>query len=202
MLPSDLSIQLVIFRLLALLSISAVHGFSLAAATNYFGDKGPSYDGRNTLNPTKHLDLFGGICTILFGVGWAKPILVDTGEFQRKRIDLIVVILVGFASLVGLAFVFSILIPQVLTSFSHSVSLSTAAFLRIGTNISIWFALLSLVPIPPLTAGMLIKEFGWECSQKLKGVFVGGLVLGAGLGLIQKLLEPLHSIFISLVMVE
>jgi Zn-dependent protease len=202
MVPSDLSIQLVIFRLLALLIISAVHGFSLAAAANYFGDKGPSYDGRHTLNPTKHLDFFGGICTILFGIGWAKPILIDSGGFQRKQIDLIAVILIGFFSLVGLAFFFSILIPQVLSIFSHSVSLSTAAFLRISISISIWFALFSLVPIPPLTAGLLIKGFGLDCPKKLEGVFVGGLIIGAGLGLVQQLLEPLHLFIISLAMVE
>ena len=49
----------------------------------------PKYDGRLTLNPFKHLDVWGTLCLLVFHVGWAKPVRINTRNYKNKKRDIV-----------------------------------------------------------------------------------------------------------------
>jgi Zn-dependent protease len=49
------------------------------------GDPTAKDAGRLTLNPLKHLDPFGLIMMVVAGVGWAKPVPVNSGYFKNRK---------------------------------------------------------------------------------------------------------------------
>jgi Zn-dependent protease len=63
-----------LYSLPAILIALSFHEFAHAWTANKMGDPTAKNMGRLTLDPIKHLDLFGTICLILFRFGWAKPV--------------------------------------------------------------------------------------------------------------------------------
>lgn len=190
---SHLTLQTIGFRVAALLIISAVHGVALAGTAVLLGDRGPKYDGRLTVLPTRHVDGIGGLALILFGLGWPKAVAVDAGALRMGRPGIAVVVLAGVLSLLALAVVLRFLLVPALTTLPDSAALATAAFLRACADLSIWVALLSLVPVPPLAAGLLLPAFGMNVPGKA-GWFLAALVLAAvASGLAAQVLGPAHT---------
>ena len=76
----------------------AAHGF----VALYFGDETAKNAGRLTLNPFKHVDLFGTIilpAIAYFGggfiFGYAKPVPVNFGALRHQRLGMICVAFAG-----------------------------------------------------------------------------------------------------------
>ena len=69
-----------VFSLIAIILTSAVlflvcmpsHEFAHAYAAYKLGDNTAKYQGRLTLNPLKHLDIWGMLMILVIGVGYAK----------------------------------------------------------------------------------------------------------------------------------
>src|SRR4030042_6156328 len=84
-----------IFGLTALLVAIDIHEFSHAWAAEHLGDPTPRLQGRLTLNPLPHIDLFGTILLPLllafsgtgFMFGWAKPVQFDPFNLRNPRRD-------------------------------------------------------------------------------------------------------------------
>ena len=189
----DLTLQLIGFRVLALVIIAGIHGGLVAAAAVLLGDKGPKYDGRVTAAPTAHVDLVGAFSLVLFGLGWGKPVDVDAGQLRIGRMGIAGVILAGFVGLLVTAALFDALVLPALTTLPHTAALTTAAFLREAGSLSIWFALLSLIPLPPLTAGMLLGAIGIRVPRQARWALAAALVVAVATGLVQRLLGPAHA---------
>ena len=67
-------VSLLIQVVVTLLCLS-VHEAAHAFAALKLGDKTSKYMGRISINPLRHIDLVGAICMVLFGFGWAKPVM-------------------------------------------------------------------------------------------------------------------------------
>ena len=91
-----------------LLGIS-IHEFSHGYAAVKMGDNTPLLQGRITLNPMKHLDPLGFICLLLFGFGWAKPVMINSRNFKNPRRDDAIVSLAGPVANFLVAFLYLIL---------------------------------------------------------------------------------------------
>ena len=199
---SDLTLQSIAFRVLALLIIAGVHGGIVAGAAVFLGDKGPKYDGRLTIVPTSHIDLVGAISLIIFGFGWAKPMAIDARQFLVGRIGIVVVVLAGFVGLLVTAALLDALILPALTTLQHTAALTTAAFLRAASSLSIWFALLGLIPIPPLTGGLLLNAFGIRVSRQAQWILAAVLVVAVATDVVRQLLGPTHAVLASVILGE
>ena len=70
-----------IVALIALPIHECAHGY----AAYRMGDYTAKREGRLTLNPLAHFDIFGTIAMILFGFGWAKPVPINTRNFDNPR---------------------------------------------------------------------------------------------------------------------
>jgi Zn-dependent protease len=122
------------------------------------GDNTAKYQGRLTLNPFKHLDLFGSVVlptiTYLssgFIIGWAKPVPFNPYNLKNQRWGEALVALAGPASNLLIALFFGILIRFGLVFSSSFLYISV---LVIITNLVL--AVFNLVPIPPLDGSKIL----------------------------------------------
>ena len=196
---SELTLQLIAFRVLALLIIAGVLGGTVAGAAVLLGDKGPSYDGRLTAAPFGHLDVLGGACLILFGLGWIKPIAVDAGRFRAGRAGLVLVVLAAFATLLATAALLLLLVLPALTVLPYTAGITTAAFLRGASQLCMWFALFNLLPIPPLTGGHLLTAIKVRVPHRVVWILAAGLVVAAATGVVRQLLAPAYALLAPLI---
>ena len=199
---SEITLQSIAFRVLALLINAGIHGGIVAGAAVLLGDKGPKYDGRLTIVPTRHIDFVGAVGLIIFGIGWAKPMAIDARQFRIGRFGIVVAILAGFVGLLVTAALLDALILPALTTLPLTAGLTTAAFLRAASSLSIWFALLSLIPIPPLTGGMLLNAFGIRVSRQAQWILATVLLVAVATGVVRQLLGPAHAVLAPLILGE
>ncbi len=133
-----------------LLGIS-IHEFSHGYAAVLMGDDTPIKQGRMTLNPIKHIDPLGFLCLLLFGFGWAKPVMINRRNFKDPRRDDALVALAGPAANLLVAFLFVGLMK--LTDMFVPYTLTTQILweiLRSTVSINLVLMAFNLIPIPPL----------------------------------------------------
>jgi len=196
---SNFTLQSIAFRVVALLIIAGVHGAAVAGAAVLLGDRGPKYDGRLTLSPAGHIDPSGAASLILFGIGWTRPVAIDPGQFRAGRIGAVLVVLAGFAALCLTAACLHALIRPALTTLPDSAALTTAAFLRVAGDLAIWFALLSLLPVPPLTGGLLPEAAGLRVPKRAVWVLTAVLLLAVATGTVRQFLGPAQAMLAALI---
>src|SRR5207244_13036008 len=92
----------ILFQLIVFLFAISVHESAHAWMANRLGDPTARMLGRISLNPIRHIDLFGTILLPLIAaitgaplLGWAKPTPVDTRNFKHLVRDDILTSLIG-----------------------------------------------------------------------------------------------------------
>ncbi len=89
---------------LALLIVLPVHEFAHAFVAYKCGDITPKINGRLTLNPMAHFDVYGLVALILVHFGWGKPVPVNPNNFKNRKTGCILVSLAGVIANFLLAF--------------------------------------------------------------------------------------------------
>jgi Zn-dependent protease len=189
---SEVTLQLIMFRLLAITAIVAIQGSAVTTAAWLLGEKGPKQDARLTLNPSNHLDLTGTICFILFGYGWAKPISVQKCNLRFETFGIFIIGLTSFFSVLILAAFFAAFIVPALTVLPFSSGTMSAAFLKKACELSVGFALFNLVPLPPLTMGAILPKINSRGSFDNELFMKFAVVILISSGLIRRVMEPIQ----------
>lgn len=196
----DLTLQLVVLRLVAGLIIAAVQGATIAAVAVLLGDKGPRYDGRLTLLPFGHVDLLGLGSLMLTGFGWSKSVAIELGQLRPGRWGLVIAALAGSAALLAAAWLILLLVIPSLTLLPHTAALTVAAFLRVASRLCVWMALFTLLPVPPLAGAHLLGAVGVRLPASA-GTWIGwGLLLASLLGITPMVLTPVYNVVAPLVL--
>ena len=78
------SVLTLLISLPAILIAITFHEFAHAFAADKLGDDTPRNQGRLTLNPFKHIDIFGFALLIIAGFGWGKSVHVNPRNFKRN----------------------------------------------------------------------------------------------------------------------
>ena len=78
-------IPMMLLALPAILLSLSVHEAAHGLAAYKLGDDTAKNLGRLTLNPMKHINLFGFISMLLFNVGWANPVPINPQRVELRQ---------------------------------------------------------------------------------------------------------------------
>ncbi len=158
----------ILFTIVVVLISLSMHEMSHAYAAYKMGDPTARNAGRLTMNPAKHLDLFGTVSMMLFGFGWAKPVPVNSRYFKNPRKGIIVTSVAGPLSNLLLSFVALLVfvlmgtflpVPYAIgaySSFTDKILYFTLLFLWYLHSLNLSLAVFNLLPIPPLDGSKIL----------------------------------------------
>lgn len=168
-------IMLLISLPVILLSLS-FHEAAHAFTAHKLGDRTARNLGRLTVNPAKHLDLMGTICMLLCGVGWAKPVPINTRYFKNPKWGMAISALAGPVSNLLLSFLGAVFV-QITIRIAIVAEIPYAPFFFKGMPMSsllllifLYFfelfayynailAIFNMIPIPPFDGSRLAFVF-------------------------------------------
>ena len=198
-------VQRIVVWILPVIFAITVHEVAHGWVAKKLGDNTADALGRLTLNPVKHIDLWGTLIipgiflltgsSVIFG--WAKPVPVDARNFKSPLKDMAWVAIAGPGANLLMALAWALLIRLGvyvnLEWISKPLILSGIA----GISINLVLALINLIPIPPLDGsrvitGILPSYWAWQYNRLER---YGFLILLALLytGVINMLLDyPLY----------
>jgi len=161
--------------LIALVPAFTIHEFAHAWTAYRLGDSTAKDLGRLTLNPMKHLDVFGTLLVLVVGFGWAKPVPVNPYNLRHGRRDMAIVAVAGplsnLAMAAAMAVVWRLANPGQLPQFAVY-----ALFTFVWLNIVLLF--FNLLPIAPLdgfkvAVGLLPEQLASRFARTAQwGMFV------------------------------
>ncbi len=185
----------------------AAHGY----AAKHFGDMTAFNAGRITLNPLKHIDMFGTIIlpalTVMLGgilFGWAKPVPVDFRRLRNPKKDMLWVAAAGPASNFVMA-IFWALVMKFSVNAPEAFVLPMALMAKAGVTINIVLMVLNLLPLPPLDGGriavsLLPMNLARPFAQIERYGFIILIILLFS-GVLGRILEPLINLVYALISV-
>jgi Zn-dependent protease len=185
---SQQDILLKIFQFVILLFALSLHEAAHAWMASRLGDQTARMLGRVTLNPAKHIDIFGTLLLPLITLftsgllfGWAKPTPVNTRNFKQPVRDDILTTLAGPVSNIVIAVVslFALVIIAKATPTGEIVikelvllgmpapDLMAASpivsplviLFYFGIVLNLFLAAFNLLPLPPLDGSHIIRHF-------------------------------------------
>ena len=180
-----------------------IHEYCHAWTANRLGDPTARLQGRLSLNPIAHLDLFGTICFVLAGFGWGKPVPVNPYNFKNPRKGDMLVSFAGPASNFISAFVLGIIFRLVyefgiLPSYLNMM-------LLFSIRISLLLAFFNLIPLFPLDGSHILKGLlpyeyvaSYENLSRYSPFILLGLVLlgrQGGVSILGSILGPPVNFF-------
>lgn len=184
-------ISIIITAAILFLVCMPTHEFAHAYAAYKLGDPTAKYQGRLTLNPLKHLDIFGFAMMLLLGFGYAKPVPVNMLYLKNRKRDMAIIAVAGplMNFMTGVVFVFL----SVLTNFIFSkIQINSEALfyiylildftLETTAYISISLSIFNLIPIPPfdgsrILGAILPDRIYYKIMQYERFIFIGVLAL-------------------------
>lgn len=154
-----------LFAVAVLIMSVVIHEVSHGYSAYLLGDPTAKHADRLTLNPFKHLDLFGSFIIPLmfvlsgskFVLGWAKPVPYNPYNLKSQKWGPAIVGISGPASNLLVAVFFGLILR-----FSSYFMFLPGTFFEVASLvvfINILLAVFNLVPIPPLDGSKVIQPF-------------------------------------------
>lgn len=143
--------------LLAITCHEVAHGY----VASRFGDPTARMLGRLTLNPLKHIDVFGTLMLVIVGIGWAKPVPVVIQNLRNPKKDMIWVSVAGPVTNLLLALVSAILLRLLMalppeTPVGIFMIQPLSYMIGFSIYINLLLAFFNMIPIPPLDGGRVL----------------------------------------------
>ena len=134
------------------------HQITRGYIATFLGDETPRINGRLTLNPTKHLDLFGSVIipftlaligsSVLFG--WAKPMPYNPYNLGTRVKEILVIL---SAPLAG---IFLILVSVVLLRLNFLPAGASELFFSV-ILINLFLIIINMLPLPGLDGSRFLS---------------------------------------------
>jgi Zn-dependent protease len=126
------------------------------------GDPNPAAQGRVTLNPLVHMDLFGSVIFPLVCIffptggllfGWGKPVIPNPSYFRNPKQGEVLAALSGPAANLALAF-----LGAVAGGIFFRLDPNTTEIFSLMIMLNVVLAVFNLLPMPPLDGGVILKH--------------------------------------------
>jgi len=205
------TVREIVLVLVPMLMCLTFHEYAHARIAFWLGDDTASLQGRMTLNPIAHIDLFGTILLPIlfvwsnssFFFGWAKPVPVNPVRFTRRfggrRVTMgtgmMITSAAGPLSNLLFGFLCAVVFKLVIMAGLSSEGTITIILRLIVINYAL--AVFNLVPIPPLDgskvlAGILPRELGKYLDYLEANTFFSFILLIVllRLGVLSKVMGP------------
>ena len=156
---ADIIRTITVYLIPVLFAISlheAAHGYTAL----YFGDDTAKREGRLSLNPIRHIDLFGTIILpLVLGVaglppfGYAKPVPVDFGRLRNPKKQMAFVAAAGPAAnfAMGLGWMILLVVLNAMGADEFFIQMAKG-----GVSVNSAMCVFNLIPIPPLDGGRIV----------------------------------------------
>ena len=138
--PLSVIIQILATLVIVFLALP-LHELAHGWVAYKLGDPTAKYEGRLTLNPLASIDPMGAMFLLLFGIGWAKPVPIDSRYFKNPRSGVALTSLAGpaanlLASYVGCVIYYAIAAFAPYNAFVHYILLFFSYFSFINAVLS------------------------------------------------------------------
>ncbi len=207
-------IQVITFFIPFLFSL-CFHEYAHGWMAKKMGDNTAEIMGRLTMNPMAHIDWLGTVILPIAAIimpgmllfGWAKPVPVNSRNFDKPRQQMFWVALAGPLSNV-LLFVCGLLTWLILRKQNmFEVTQPMMEMMRVFLSLNLFLAFFNLLPVHPLDGGKVLARFlplKWdlwlEDKQDVTQILLMLLVI---FGVLQVLAIPVYWVLqISLGLVE
>lgn len=148
----------VVAALICIIFHECAHGL----AADRLGDHTARQRGRLSWNPLRHIDPFGLIMMVVAGVGWAKPVPVNPGNFRHPKRGMAITALAGpaanFVMAIAATFLLGILYRSPLNLWAQPIYFIFLLLYRIAI-LSVGLGVFNLIPIPPLDGSKVLFSF-------------------------------------------
>ena len=157
-----------LFTLLIVIFALSVHEAAHGFVAYKMGDPTAKNLGRLTINPAKHLDPIGFIAMLVFGFGWAKPVPINTRNFDKPKWGMA---LTGIAGPIAnfLMGILGTVLYGFFTPWCIKMSYSEGIVANLANVLPIFFYLLAmynfifmafnLIPLPPFDGSRFFYAF-------------------------------------------
>lgn len=149
---------------LAVLVALTFHECAHAYVAFKLGDPTAKNLGRISLDPTKHIDPIGALLFLIFGFGWAKPVMVNPRNLKNYRRDDVLISLAGPLTNLILAFLFYGVWFFVRRVTVNYIILTVLMYL---VSINLSFAIFNILPLPPLDGFHVVSSLFVGKAQKV-----------------------------------
>ena len=202
-------IQTLIARIIVLMTAVPVHEYAHAWAAEKMGDQTARYYRRLSLNPFDHIDPIGALMILVLGVGFARPVPINSLNFNNRKAGVVVTSLAGPGSnilmaLIAMLFAKLIALIYSFTGLVFLVGIFRVLLFMVSINLSL--AVFNLLPLPPLdgwhaVSPLLPRQLYWKIQPYehqivwvvLLLVWIGGLdgIIGTFVRMLYLLLDKL-----------
>lgn len=166
----DFNILAIIAGIPGLLIALVIHEYAHAQVAVWMGDDTPRMMGRLTLNPVAHIDPVGLMMLLVARFGWAKPVMINPGNFRNWRKGEVCVALAGPVSNLITGFI-ALVVQLVFAKLNLFTSTALPMVLQLIVLYNVNFAIFNMLPLPPLAGSRVLMCFlPTEWSYKLASI--------------------------------
>ncbi|MCH5192532.1 MAG: site-2 protease family protein [Oscillospiraceae bacterium] len=187
---------------IVLLTAFPVHECSHALAAHWMGDDTAKDQGRMTLNPLKHLDLFGTIFMLIGGFGWAKAVPIDPRNFKNRKVGMALSALAGPISNLLMAYISMILCKIAVYNSTNPYTAALSKLFLYAVFLNVGLAVFNLLPIPPLDGSrifnLILPEKLYFKIMRYENIIFGLLFLAVFMGFLDRPLGFLRTSTVQL----